>query len=428
VKRIRPWPLRALRMLALALLALVVLLLLALKIDHGRETLMPALTGPLAVSRLLTVWEDSQQTDAFAPSATPRRLIVWIWYPVTRTARSATQPYLPADWQSATEIQRGTLISGFLTRDLSRVRSHSLENSQLISQPARLPVLIMRAGLAAQITQYSSLAEDLASHGYVVIGFDAPYRTSLVVMPDGAVIKRSPANNAESFAGAQQDEVVLRLQAGWVSDIGFALDEIRRLNAPGSGSLFAARLDLERVGVFGHSLGGATAAQFCHDDARCKAGVDLDGALRGSVVREGLPQPFLFVAAEHDVPAEDSRIEADLHGACAANDAGKEIIRLRGASHFGFSDDGALLKVPGIRGLLHSMGFGGMGGPRQLELTKQFLHSFFGVHLMGAPAPSPGPSDSQSEVVRTGCAPWTQRRTALNSPAPGWRPEILRVP
>jgi dienelactone hydrolase len=404
VKQIRPWPLRALRTLALAFLSLLILLVLALKIDHGRETLLPALTGPYEVSRSLTVWEDSKQVDTFAPSATPRRLITWVWYPVKVVAQSERQPYLPADWQAATEKQRGVLISGFLTRDLSRVRSHSLERSELVSQPARLPVVIMRAGLAAQITQYSSLAEDLASHGYVVVGFDAPYRTSLVVMPDGAVVTRSPANNAEAFAGAEQDEVLLRLQKGWVSDIGFALDELQRLNATRSGSPFAGRLDLERVGVFGHSLGGATVAQFCHDDARCKAGIDLDGALRGSVEREGMPQPFLFLAAEHGETPEDARIEAGIRGACAANDSGKEIIRLREASHFGFSDDGALLKIPGIRAMLHSMGIGGMEGPRQLELTKQFVHSFFDVHLKGAPAPSPNPKGLPPDVVRIRCA------------------------
>ena len=31
------------------------------------------------------------------------------------------------------------------------------------------------------------------------------------------------------------------------------------------------KLEIARLGVFGHSFGGATALQFCHDDSRCKA-------------------------------------------------------------------------------------------------------------------------------------------------------------
>ena len=74
----------------------------------------------------------------------------------------------------------------------------------------------------------------------------------------------------------------------WSADMGFALDQLQRLNASGPSEKFVGRLDMERIGVFGHSLGGATTLQFCQDDARCKAGIDLDGAPLGSVIIEGL--------------------------------------------------------------------------------------------------------------------------------------------
>ena len=49
----------------------------------------------------------------------------------------------------------------------------------------------MRGGASSPILNYSTLAEDLASHGYVVVGFDAPYRTFVVAFSDGRVIQRS---------------------------------------------------------------------------------------------------------------------------------------------------------------------------------------------------------------------------------------------
>ena len=144
----------------------------------------------------------------------------------------------------------------------------------------------MRAGASAPVVNYSTLAEDLASHGYVVLAFDAPYRTGQVVFPDGRVIARPPKNNPELFSGAELTRLADKLLAAWTADIGFVLDRLVQWNASSTSGKFAGRLDMTRVGVFGHSLGGATVAQFCSEDSRCKAGIDIDGSLHGSSFRK----------------------------------------------------------------------------------------------------------------------------------------------
>src|SRR3989442_16016703 len=62
----------------------------------------------------------------------------------------------------------------------------------------------------------------------------------------------------------------------------------RPVNLPDASGKFTGRLDMMRVGVFGHSFGGAAAALFCHEDSRCKAGIDVDGAPHGSVIQAGI--------------------------------------------------------------------------------------------------------------------------------------------
>ena len=94
----------------------------------------------------------------------------------------------------------------------------------------------------------------------------------------------------------------------WTGDIAFVLDRVGRLNASAPSGKFTDRLDMTRVGVYGHSLGGAVAAQFCHEDTRCKAGIDIDGAPHGSVVEAGLRQPFMFLLSDHGA-ASDSASE-----------------------------------------------------------------------------------------------------------------------
>src|SRR5205823_4443949 len=90
-----------------------------------------------------------------------------------------------------------------------------------------------------------------------------------------------------------------------------------------------------RVGVFGHSFGGATAAEACRLDRRCKAGADLDGTPYGPVARAGLPQPFLFVRGDEEWDSEE-RPAMDAIVQSAPTDHGA--IMIRGARHFNFAD------------------------------------------------------------------------------------------
>jgi predicted dienelactone hydrolase len=171
------------------------------------------------------------------------------------------------------------------------------------------------------------------------------------------------------------------------------LDRLEQLNASDASGKFTGRLDMTRVGVFGHSFGGATAAQFCSQDSRCKAGIDVDGSLHGSVIQTGIPKPFLFLLSDHgdfSSDAEVRRIQADIQSVYDRLPAeGRLRIAIRGANHFTFSDDGALLKSQILRGVLRVFGMLGIDGRRQLAVTAYCVRSFFDVYLKGASLPPP---------------------------------------
>jgi predicted dienelactone hydrolase len=234
----------------------------------------------------------------------------------------------------------------------------------------------MRAGASSEVMNYTTLAEDLASHGYVVVGFDAPYRTSQVVFPDGRLFARTPENNLELVSGQDLTLRANKLLAAWTGDTGFVLDRLARLNADAT-SKFTGRLDMTRVGVFGHSFGGATAAQFCSQDSRCKAGIDVDGSLQGSVIQAGIHKPFLFLLSgqgDFSSDAEVRQIMADIQTVYdSLPEDGRLRITIRGANHFTFSDDGALLKSPLLRGLLRVFGVLRIDGRRQLAVTAYWI-------------------------------------------------------
>ena len=368
----------------------VAALLMSLWLEHRTEITLPAPTGPFAVGRVLYDWADDETLDTLAPvSGTKRELLVWIWYPTAAGPSAATDDYLPAPSRTVVERDLGPLLGKFLTRDLSKVHAHNIRNSDMPPQQRSYPVVIMRAGASLEVWNYSTLAEDLASHGYVVVGFDAPYRTFTVVFPDGRVMRRLPENNPElclERTGQEQDRCANRLLTAWTADIAFVLDRLEQLNASDASGKFTGRLDMTRVGVFGHSFGGAAAALFCHEDSRCKAAIDVDGAPHGSVIQAGIDRPFMFLLSDHghESGLESLQIKANIQSIYDRLPAdGRLRVEIRGANHFLFSDDGALLKSHIVLRTLRALGVVGIDGRRQLAVTAYCLHSFFDAYLKG---------------------------------------------
>jgi len=232
------------------------------------------------------------------------------------------------------------------------------------------------------VWNYSALAEDLASHGYVVVGFDAPYRTFTVVFPDGRVIRRTPENNPEvclERTGQERDRCANRLLTAWTADTAFVLNRLEQLNASDAPAKFTGRLDMTRIGVFGHSFGGAAAALFCHEDSRCKAGIDVDGAPHGSVMQAGIDRPFMFLLSDHshETDRESRQILANMQSIYDRLPVdGRLRIVIRGANHFLFSDDGALLKSHMVLRTLRKLGVLGIDGRRQLAVTAYCVTAF----------------------------------------------------
>lgn len=378
--------LKVLTGIAIALPLSICVALGLLFVEHYRTVYLPRPTGTYAVGRLTGLVEDSREKQLLSPElGEVRRAFVWVWYPADGAPLAKNCDYLPANWRAASDHALSAFIRDFLTVDLARVQDQSLCGVDLSSRRQTYPLVLLRAGASALTAQYAVLAEDLASHGYIVMGFDAPYRSEVVAFPDGSFVKRLPEYNGEALSGEKQRVLGRKLVAAWEADTGWVLDK-----AAGTASFgkLRNRLDLQKIAMVGHSLGGATAAQFCHDDVRCKAGVDIDGVVFGSVIGDGMNKPFLLLLGDHSGEnGEDAgRTLADLQ---TLYDHLPPKTRLRitivGANHFNFSDNG-FLKSQKLQHLLRLVGLMKMDAAQQSALTSSYVRSFLDVHLMGASA------------------------------------------
>ena len=355
--------------------------------EHGAGMTLPAPTGRFAVGRTSFIWTNDALTDDLAPApGTKRTVFVWMWYPSAPSPQDETAPYQPSAWREAQQDSLGTLMREYLNRDTARIRTNSVADAPVSPERPSYPVVIMRPGGGASTLEFTTLAEDLASHGYVVAGFDAPYRTGIVVFPDGRVVKRAAANNPETMPYDAARQLAGKLLPMWTTDTAFVVDQLERLNASDSSRRFAGKLATDRLGMFGHSFGGATALQFCHDDRRCKAGIDIDGMPFGSVIGEGATQPFLFLMSDHSREAgtvEARDVTRDIHSLYDHLRSDRHIVMIRRANHFTFSDQMVVKSSYFIRAFL--LVTRGPSALRGLEIARAYVRAFFDVYLNGAP-------------------------------------------
>jgi pimeloyl-ACP methyl ester carboxylesterase len=296
------------RSLALAAIALpVVAPALLLALATVAHLALPVPDGPYALGRLRLSWSDRTRQEVLTPAESDvREIIAEVWYPAQAKTGGAS-PYFPElPRVSAGLVQSGEL-RGLQVWGLQFVRAHAHLRATVADEAARFPVVLLSPGNATNAEFYASFAEDLASHGIVVVGLNHPYDVAAVALADGAVAVLAPP-------GQPAREYIAARVAERVADARFVLDRLSELDQ--GDSPLARHLDLSRVGIMGHSLGGLTAAQACAADARFTSCLNLDGLQEGgpfSVQAGGAAprQPFMLITKASTLPpAAEQRLRS----------------------------------------------------------------------------------------------------------------------
>ena len=255
--------------------------------------------------------------------------MVSLWYPAQRVHGYPLAPWLPPAAWARFEQDQG-IPPGVLQVPLT----HGRVGAPVEHDRGGRPVVLYSPGLGSNRDSGTVLVEELVSRGYIVVTIDHTHDASAVEFPDGRV--ETPA--MPPFT----PEVLEKAVAVRVADTRFVLDTLAALNAGANPDAEHRRLPsglrgalrLSSVGMFGHSLGGATAAAAMLEDQRIQAGVNLDGTLFGPVVDAGLDRPFMLVGAEgHGRDSDQSwaKFWANLRG-------WRLNLQLTGSAHNSFTD------------------------------------------------------------------------------------------
>jgi dienelactone hydrolase len=233
------------------------------------------------------------RTDVLRDAHRSRDLLVTIWYPAVE-GMSAPAPYmdkktgdaLAEEWKLQPDFQH-------------LVRTHATLLAP-IAEGGSFPVVLLEHGADVVPAIYTILAEGLASSGFIVVATNHPPSSMISVFPDGHVLKFTPYWPEKADYRTQGVAMGKFVEEVLVADVRFVLDQLREMNS--HDHFWQGHLDLSKVGIVGHSLGGATAALATKEEPRILAGVNLDGStfpgMNADVRPVPVQKPFLFLAAE----------------------------------------------------------------------------------------------------------------------------------
>ncbi|WP_314616828.1 alpha/beta fold hydrolase [Streptomyces stackebrandtii] len=335
----------------------------------GCRLRLPAPTGPYAVGATVRHLVDPSRNDPWAPEIGVRELMVTVLRP---TATGRGFPRMPQLTPGAAEVftDLAHLIRPHLPAagaDWAATLTHAHTGAPPL--PGRRPVLLYSPGGGDSRVMGSSLAIDLASHGWTVVTVDHPGDASEVEFPDerpGRDPIRTTVLRPDMDAGTFRTMIDTR-----VADLRFVLDA----------------LGLDRVGLYGHSAGGTAVAQALHEDPRVTAAVNLEGHLDWMdgtllpVAREGTDRPLLLAGTDG---FRDDRLDRSW-SALLAHGGPVARRQLADSDHWVFTDYAALVPQLQAAGLTTAAGRADMIGtldPRvSVPAVRKLVRSFFARHL-----------------------------------------------
>ncbi|MFJ7955500.1 alpha/beta hydrolase family protein [Streptomyces sp. NPDC096319] len=348
-------------------------------VPASRAAVLPDPTGPYAVGSTVLSLVDRSRTDPWVPSADGRALMVTLHYPAAFPGGGRPVPYATREEARLLAEQLGPGVSG---DELARTRTHS--RSGVRPAPGRHPLVLLSPGFGVSRWTLTHLAEDLASRGYVVASVDHAYESYGISLPGGRVLTCVAC--AALDEGGVHGSVVTSTRA---ADMRYVLD---RLTGPEPAWRYAGTIDARRVGMAGHSIGGASAATAMAADPRIDAGINMDGRFWEDLPAQGLRgRPFLMLGT-HDGMHLPGGQDTTWDRTWTALDGWKRWITVAGSEHFTFSDGPVIARHFGLPQPE-------LPTDRAVAVTRTYVAAFFDTHLRGLPRPVlDGPTPGNPEV------------------------------
>jgi len=308
-------------------------------------------------------------------SSNPREIMVRVWYPAQPQEGDLKAPYVYNEKLIGDMVSEGFGIPKYLMKNLRNINGNSWSEAQPVNE--KFPVIIFSHGIGGLKTQNTTQMEEMASHGYVVFSCDHAYDAGVSIFPGDRIIfgKTNIPDNLTKEEKWNMRRAQLDYRA---ADIQFLLDEMDRENF--LSVALKNSLDLEHIGVFGHSFGGGTSVVVASVDERIDACFGLDAwflPIPSNVLNSDLNKPFIHLG---QVSWKEKENYLKLDTLAGNNSAWSVRLDVRGATHYDFTDFSQFSK------LTKKYGSGMIAPPRIRKITNSAIREFFDHYLKNGPA------------------------------------------
>lgn len=381
---------KTIKKIVISIIGVILLLVIAIHLFLPVVDL-PSPKGKYQVGTQLFSFTDYSRKEIYASSNIQRMLPVQVWYPTEEKFCRDKQPEHYMEKESCKNFER-VLGIPYLLRHLASVKTNSYKEVPISNQEPKYPVIIFSHGYTALIEQNTVQMEALASNGYIVFSIAHTYEAADSRFPDGVSIPFSEeqtnkldddwdkysylegASNYEYYKQTLDEKgAVFESLNVWRDDTIFVASQIEKLNTGEIMSRFKNKLDVNNMGVFGHSFGGATAGQVCAADNRFKAGINMDGS--PFLIYHNLSQPFMLMTSSESIKflIEGYHPKQKML-----------IVSVNNAEHYDFTDMTFLL--PGVKRIGSDI-LGKIDGDKQEDIMNEYILSFFNKYLKGIEEP-----------------------------------------
>ena len=273
-----------------------------------------------------------------------RKIMIQIWYP-TDDLDGEKELYIDYGELRIEALASQFDYSPFLFKKLIDVETNSIKKAEPSTQSS-FPLIIFSHGLGGNRTQNTVIIEELTSHGYVVIAIEHAYDANISIFDNGDVADyRSGINyerrNTQKITPEEFWAIRLPQLETRAEDVSYIIDQLELGNLPEN---IVNIIDLENIGVFGHSFGGATSIYSSYNDHRIDACINLDGwmvVVPDEIVDNGINKNFMYLGQEQ----WDEKLNYQKLDKFIKSNTKSSKILIPNTTHYDFSDAPHMTKV-----------------------------------------------------------------------------------
>ena len=371
------------------LIALVVFLLGRGAYYIFHPTLFAKPIGKYAIGTVSYWVTDPDREEIFITDKHQARQIpIQVWYPAEKNSQSDYAPYIPEATKVSEAISELLHTPKALLYPLRFKRSNALEKAPVNKKKSQYPVLLYLTGLYGHRCINTFQIQELVSQGYIVVGIDCPMAVALATFSDGSTLQSLPRSVMDPMLNESLTEENPLLSykgktfeggliAYFAKDVSRVIDFLTTLHTDDPHHLLTNRLNMDKLGAFGVSLGGIIVSEASWKDRRIKASLIMESPIPKKIAQIGLWVPTMVITR----PAEAMRTERKKSGgwtekdieqhlstmrALFENTAESEFVQLPDMFHVDFTD--VPLWVPFAQSL-------GLSGSTSIEETHDKLNS-----------------------------------------------------